>query len=74
MKEAQVPEGYKAVYQGSQEEGFRIENIREDIYYRKNDPAKTGDGAPVAGYAGLMLASGLAAAWAVSGKRRRKKR
>ena len=74
VKEAQVPEGYKAVYQGSQEEGFRIENIREDIYYRKNDPAKTGDGAPVAGYAGLMLASGLAAAWAVSGKRRRKKR
>lgn len=74
VKEAQVPEGYKAVYQGSQEEGFRIENVREDIYYRKNDPAKTGDGAPVAGYAGLMLASGLAAAWAVSGKRRRKQR
>ena len=71
VKETQVPDGYKVSYSGGTQEGFIIENTREDL--AGGSLAKTGDGANLAGYAGLMLISGTVFAVTVTGKKRKKK-
>ena len=71
VKETQVPDGYKVSYSGGTQEGFIIENTREDL--AGGSLAKTGDGANLAGYAGLMLISGTVFAVTATGKKRKKK-